>query len=65
MVRSLHSEHEQLQRSRIDPLDIFIDHQHRPLLLQMPELREKRVEGFLFPLLRVHLKQFALPISWY
>ena len=33
-MRSFHSEREQLQRGRINPLDILIDHQHRPLLLQ-------------------------------
>ena len=65
MLRSFHSEREQLQRGRINPLDILIDHQHRPLLLQAPELREKRVEGLLLSLLRVHLKQSVLPISWY
>jgi hypothetical protein len=46
-------------------LDIFIDHQHRLLLLEVPELCKERVEGLLLPLLRVHLKQSVLPIVWY
>jgi hypothetical protein len=44
MLRSFHNEREQLQRGGINPLDILVDHQHRPLLLQVSELREKRIE---------------------
>ena len=63
MLGSFHHKRKQFQRRRINPLDILVDHKHRPLLLHAPELRKERSEGFLLPLLRVHLKRSALPNS--
>src|SRR6516225_7637588 len=61
---SIHGDSEQLQRGRIDPMDIFEDHQHWLPRCQALELRQKRRQCLLFSALRTQLWKAVSISGW-